>query len=538
MPNINILALNYSDNQNQLIQKTNNNFDEIVELHGGSQGLTGPTGAMGAIGEMGGIGPTGVSGPRGTRWFVDNTQPYGSGNYIEEGDYWVNSITGEIYILTYTGWEDSGYNFNSSGSIFSQVVSVYDSTLFPVNPSGITGSSIIENQVIPSDYTFVVADDSPESGILNENLSKFVISTNETRNSGYILEFSKSNIETGQIADYSLHPYFRWRDSGTSNASLVLDVPGGAFDIGASGGFEASFNNLNIASPITFDLEMGSTSGSGMFVTGGYQINAPNGSFNLISQYFSITGASASFYKPVTMSSTLAGGVPIVYVYSGGTSGFKSSRSGDTYNDLSNSVYHLKLETNSGNQLSLDTKGKLKINKGDEAITYPNNVYNYAAGSNNYWYLLCIPEGPAAEISSYSGLTPVDSGNTLVLNPPISTSFTGIAIYTGSDYGWGSTGGLLPGQSIDINVHLDSDGYTGYWETSTGSYPSSGILNIGYGTTAGITTVATFDQSQKPLSVDFTIMRGATGPLTTVYYRTYTGGTASTYGGSGGYFAF
>ncbi len=539
MPNTNILALNYSDNQDQLIDKINNNFDEIVELHGGSEGLTGPTGPTGPMGEMGKLGPTGVSGPRGTRWFVNTTQPFGSGNFIMEGDYWVDSFSGEIYILTDTGWTDTGYNFNPTGSIFSQITSVYDTTLFPTNPGGATGSAIVENQVIPSNYTFVIADDSPESGIMNESLSKFVVSTDATTNSGYILEFSKSDVETGQISDYSLHPYFRWANASTTDASIFLDIPGGSFNIGASGGFDASFNNLNISTPTAFDLNIGSATGSGMFATGGYQINSPNGSFNLISQYFSVTGASSSFSKPVSSNSTLSANTPIIYSYSGGTASvLKSSRSGDTYSQLSKDVYHLRIETNSGNQLSLDTRGKLKINKGDEAITYPNNVPNYAPGNNTNWYLLCIPDGPTGGSTAPSGLTPVDSGNTIVINPPVSTTFTGIAIYSGSDYGWGSTGGLLPGQSIDIKVYIDSDAYTGYWETNPGSYPSSGIGFIGYGTTAGVTSAATFNQLAKPLAMDITIMRGVTGPLTSVYYRTYNGGTGSTYGGSGGYFAF
>ena len=104
MPNKNISFLNYSDNQDELLDKINKNFDEIVELHGGSQGLTGPEGDKGPIGERGMIGKRGASGPRGTRWFVQNTQPAGTSNYVAEGDYWVDSNTGGIYIFTSSGW--------------------------------------------------------------------------------------------------------------------------------------------------------------------------------------------------------------------------------------------------------------------------------------------------------------------------------------------------------------------------------------------------------------------------------------------------
>ena len=69
MPNTNIQSLNYNDSQSSLIDKINNNFDEVVESHGGTKGNVGPTGPQGAIGEAGNRGPTGISGPRGNRWF-------------------------------------------------------------------------------------------------------------------------------------------------------------------------------------------------------------------------------------------------------------------------------------------------------------------------------------------------------------------------------------------------------------------------------------------------------------------------------------
>ena len=151
MPNTNIQSLNYGDNQNQLINKLNNNFDEVVEFHGGSQGLTGPTGSRGPIGESGNIGVTGLSGPRGTRWFINATvSPSGSGNYVVEGDYWIESVTGQIYIFTDAGWTYTGYNFNATGSLFSAITSSYDPGMNP--SSGLTGSSIVENQVSPEKY--------------------------------------------------------------------------------------------------------------------------------------------------------------------------------------------------------------------------------------------------------------------------------------------------------------------------------------------------------------------------------------------------
>jgi hypothetical protein len=58
MPVTNIESLSYNDPQNLSVDKLNNNFDEIVELHGGTQGIFGPTGNRGEIGQSGEIGAT------------------------------------------------------------------------------------------------------------------------------------------------------------------------------------------------------------------------------------------------------------------------------------------------------------------------------------------------------------------------------------------------------------------------------------------------------------------------------------------------
>ena len=113
MPVTNIQYINGGDDESEFIDKVNSNFDEIIEAHGGSQGIVGPTGSIGAFGDSGIDGPTGVSGPRGTRWFAQSTQPSGSGNTVIEGDFWVDSLSGEIYEFTESGWTDTGYSISS-----------------------------------------------------------------------------------------------------------------------------------------------------------------------------------------------------------------------------------------------------------------------------------------------------------------------------------------------------------------------------------------------------------------------------------------
>jgi hypothetical protein len=548
MPRTNIKSLNYGDNQNQLIDKLNNNFDEVIEFHGGSQGLTGPDGPKGAIGEMGPPGSKGITGPRGSKWFVNNVAPIGGTAFdIYEGDYWVNSTSGEIYIFTSSGWVDTTYNLNSSSSIFQRIDSLY--------AIGTTGYSIVENQQYPKNYTFVVADTLPESQIINETLSKFVISTNPTVNADPLLEFSKSNIESGALSDYSLHPVFKWKNFSTSDNSLNLEVPGGVFQIGASGdGFAASFDSLNVNPSTSFQIDSTHIGGatSGIYATGGFNFSTPSGNLIFTSSFMNITGGSGTYSKPMEMNAPqVTASVPSVEIY--GTNpagdvdwptGLRSSRSGDSLSTLSNSVYHFKLENTSATKFYLNTKGKLKANKVDEGLTIPpTNTPTIASGTGSSsrpstsWYFLAIPGSPSPLLS-------LTDGNTIIVAPGNINQYSDIGVcFNTDDYGWGSTGGLQPGQSIDIKFYMASDNYVGYWDNFTNASNYTGVRYLGIGTySGGSSTVtartATFPTDFRPQAIDFTISREVSGS-TKVYYKAYSSSTgAFGPGATGGYFTF
>jgi len=536
MPITNIQFINYYDDQNQLVDKLNNNFDEVVEFHGGTEGNPGPTGERGPIGEKGKAGATGVSGPRGTRWFIKSTGPTGLGNFVSEGDYWINSTDSSIYIFNTTGWVDTGYDFNSIGSLFSLVSSTF------TGYTGVTGSSLIMNVPNPDKYTFVLSDNSPESSIINETLSKFYLST-DVNNSGSPLEFSKSNLEDGTISDYSKHPLFKWSSLSTNDNSIVLDVPGGVFNMGASGGLDSSFNSSSVKANNNININYGASGNSGIYSTGGYEINSPSGNFNFVSNFLNITGASGRFSNPVTSISTIADSISSVSIYGLGASGFISSRSGDSHSTLSSSVYHLKLENNTETVLSLDTRGNFKTSKVEEGVQYPNNTPAGVSGGIN-WYIISTPY---ADSPSY---TPLSSGNVIVFSPSIvgaTSQHSGLCINNSGINSWASpTGGILPGESVNVNVFSGADIYgNGYWETvggTSGGANYTGFRYLGIGSTASsVTTKVTFDSF--PQQIDMTITRGVTGPYTTVFYKAYSTGyyTGVTLGVStitSGYFSF
>ena len=525
MPVTNIQYINGGDDESEFIDKVNSNFDEIIEAHGGSQGIVGPTGSIGAFGDSGIDGPTGVSGPRGTRWFAQSTQPSGIGNTVIEGDFWVDPLSGEIYEFTESGWTDTGYSISSGSSIFASVQSS--------QIAGGTGNAVLLNQVLPENYVFILADVISSSGILNENLSKFVISSDTTINDSPLLEFSRTDLENGTISDYSLHPTFEWLNFPSSDKGMLLQIPGGAFYIGASGGFQSIANAITVTSSTNrLEVSYGSTSGSGIYSTGGININSPAGTFEFISPYFNVTGPSGSMNGPVisSMPSSPSSSSPYsVYLYSGGGSAtgdaLVTSRLGDTFDKLSHEVYHISLENSQRKEFYIDTKGKIMTRKVYSPITYgnTNSSATGTVGANLVnWYNITAP-------FAFSGIK-LTQGNTMVITPysiPTS-SYIGIGISNISNNGIGTTGGIQNNESIDISVYFSPN-------TTQTNY-SDGIKYIGK--TSSSTTSANTSATNvvslpfNAISIDFTISRGVTGSSSTsVYYKAY-GPT----GGSGGSF--
>lgn len=510
MPITNIQYLDYNDSQSDSIDKLNYNFDEIIEANGGTQGITGPVGDTGPAGRMGPVGNTGATGIRGNRWFVNLAQPSGPYNTVMEGDFWIDSNNGKIYVFNENGWTSTGYSLSSEGSIFRKDVVNY--------VSGGTGFVITFDQNSPQNYLFIVADDVPESGILNEDLSKFVISTDVSVNDSPILEFSKSNVESGSVSDYSKHPIFRWKNFSLNDNSLVLEIPGGSFVTGVSGGFQSRFNNLFMQAPKGVEINYGIDSNSGIFSTGGFSMNATN-EFKIRSAFMNITGGSGYINAPVNLTASLTSTAPSIYTYNGGKYGFRTSRSADTFQALSNSVYAVSLESSSEREFYINTKGKIKTKKIETGISYASSTPGATSSvSSNFvnWYLISRTSTPVSSAV-------LQTGNTIVINPTVpSSSYIGIGIYSASNYSWGTTGGLDPGQSIDINVH--------YSPTSVQSGFTDGIKYIGKGATSGdVSSVISLPFSAS--NIDFTVSRGVTGDnKTTVFYRAY--GPTGGYGGS------
>ena len=515
MPITNIKFINYSDSQNLAIDKINHNFDEIIEAHGGSVGETGPTGDRGPIGLNGPIGQTGNTGPRGTRWFVQNTTPPGAAG-VSYGDYWVDSNDSSIKVFSSTGWNYSGYNLTSTGSIFDDVESYFT--------AGGTGISVKMDQINPQNYTFVIADKSPQSGIINQKLAKLLISTDVLNDPSPLLEFMKSDLISTNPGDFAGHPTMSWNSNIVADNSLKFDVPAGSLLIGASGGFNSYSQGINVSAGTSIGITFGATSGSGISATGGIKIESRNGSISITSDNIDIdTGLGvANFKSNVGVNGDSSNVNPSISLNIRGSKGLKTTRNSDTFSTISNSVYNVSLETLSDKEFYINTKGKIRTKKLKTGVTYqsyqnPTAIVGGGPGYNINWYFVSRPGGPIQSAV-------LNNGNTVIITPADpGVNYVGIGLYNDPLYSlWGPTGGIDAGQSIDISVYCSPDSSDSQTSTSLFKY-------IGVGTTSG--TVTKVILPQPAISVDFTIARGVPTGASTVYYKAYT-----ISGGSGGSF--
>ena len=292
MSRLNLQSFSSSDSQSDLVSKLNINFNQVVNSFGGTLGDQGATGERGNIGLRGPAGATGNTGRRGTRWFVQSNGP--TGPDVNIGDYWLDS-NADCYIYQSSGWTvvDS---LKRDLDLFKTVGNV-------VGPAGITsGIATALNQIDPSDFGFVVADDQPEqAGNLNPEGAKFVISSNTSISSGYPLEFSRLDKDifgpTGSINDMVKHPFFSWGNG----LDLSLQAPNGSIKMDFGGGAtgSASINTVNDTTleartgTITFENQQIATSGNII-------INATSGKLIVIGTRISISSVEANFGTDIT----------------------------------------------------------------------------------------------------------------------------------------------------------------------------------------------------------------------------------------------
>lgn len=230
MKDLNLLNINTSDPQEELVKKINTNFSQIASFGGGPQGKDGKIGGTGPIGPPAEKGNKGDTGIRGSKWYVSDNEPSTVGVLLN--DYWLkttplgnsnqiyqfllNSGTG-LYVWTYTG------NSITSTGLFKSLDLSTD-PLYNINPPENLYSIVLSLGVPEYNSSLVISDNDYDAitdgnRIINPNGTKSKITVGTYGNSGSadkaILEFSRGDLENPlSLVENSKHPIIYFTNGG------------------------------------------------------------------------------------------------------------------------------------------------------------------------------------------------------------------------------------------------------------------------------------------------------------------------------------
>lgn len=203
------------DNKNEILDKINFNFFQVLSNAVGEKGPIGDVGPTGLRGQAGRDGQPGITGDRAANWYFSAVEP--SSAVSQENDVWVNTgTTGgqEIYFYSSGSWVSSGQSLSSSGQ-FSTLIGAS-------GPGGASDSNAIYINGTPSDKTLVLSDATGTTGNINPNLAKLLISTDAATTAEFPnLSFAKTFLPQTPGGIVS----FKWRTAG-SNYSNEWILPG------------------------------------------------------------------------------------------------------------------------------------------------------------------------------------------------------------------------------------------------------------------------------------------------------------------------
>jgi hypothetical protein len=312
------------DSKDEIANKINYNFNQIVSFAVGPNGLGGLQGPTGFRGPAGPKGSPGGTGTRASSWFKQSRQPSGS---LNQYDVWVNtgSSEGQVFSYSATGsWNFTGFT-------------IFDSTYFftyswILGPAGATDKYVIglADTVNASDLTLVISDQTVSVANSNPNKSKVVVSTSD-QTTRPIFSFGKS----GAISNYV--PSFYWQNAGNSN-DLIFKSNGQfevssflKFEIDSSGSpmifrgndFNSNSRNFNLRGIGNFDFSSNTTIGGGA-------------NFSVTSSNLILSPQNFTFNGPIRVSGSNPGGYvvddfPAVAQLDGGISLISTPNSTNTF---------------------------------------------------------------------------------------------------------------------------------------------------------------------------------------------------------------
>ena len=252
------ININSSEPKDQIIDKVNFNFGQIVSFSSGPIGRPGPVGPTGYPGAAGRTGLTGATGQAPSLWVYSVNEPDPA--EYKNFDFWI-SLSDDTQGFIY---------FNYSGSWNYTGLNIFDKSLFSIksNLQVFTGSSSYSGIYLPGNTatnqnlrTFVISDSDVSAANANKNYSKVLISTTN--------DDKKQILSFRNLKSSGVQPSFYWSygsTSGTPSSSkikLVSDYnlginSGGIFYMRSTPGttgsnLTVSANNISIS---TFDSDV------------------------------------------------------------------------------------------------------------------------------------------------------------------------------------------------------------------------------------------------------------------------------------------
>lgn len=289
------------DDKNQIIEKSNYNFSQILANSVGLPGEMGIAGPTGIIGQVGKDGDQGSTGARANQWFFQNTPPYGNLPTNEwpliNYDVWVDTSPGS------TGGPNRIYYYNDNYTLGIYPFWVDTNSNFIVDGpftiiQGISGpGEVTENNAIviqPTEAatgTFVFTDGSPTKAAANPNYAKVLVSTDASATASLpIFSFGKTFYSTSNL------PSFYWNTTSTDYGINFSSEGGISFQSFATGSYGSTGGTTSITGGNQVNIT--STTGTSISATGGITINSPsigfsNGNIDLQEGQFSLSSMSS-----------------------------------------------------------------------------------------------------------------------------------------------------------------------------------------------------------------------------------------------------
>lgn len=210
----NVKHIFQGDPEQEIKDKINYNFDQILSFAIGPDGHPGPKGSLGLPGPGGYKGATGETGLRPTFWYKQNAQPSSPNPF----DLWVDTTTSDYQVYSRTttnSWSYTGY------SLFNSLY--FQSYSGIVGPAGVTDKFAIGFKsgvgITASSTSLVISDSTLTAANSNPNRAKVLIVA-DSQTERPILDFSK----TGAISNNS--PGFYWKKTDTLSDLILRSTEG------------------------------------------------------------------------------------------------------------------------------------------------------------------------------------------------------------------------------------------------------------------------------------------------------------------------